>query len=631
MIVSDKAVRKLDQLLAAIEAEYQFEKNEAVDAIKNIPLKVLKEQGKCLYPLMVKRIEYDKAEYVVVEFEWTNDAGYTHQFQPGRKARIFTTKDQTLFIEGTVSKAGKDYIKISTRLDEEPDWIHEGKIGVYLLHDDFTFREAIKAVKAVKDSSSKKINELVELVYGEEEFKSVNEEGKQTHHNDLNALQNKAVSIVQHDIPFFLLHGPPGTGKSTTLAYAIREKLNSEKQILFCAPSNTAVDVMTEKLRDLGINVLRIGNPVKISRNTIESSLDYKVIHHPDQKNLKDLKKRAEELHRMAGKYKRVFGKEEREHRKLLYTEAKKMTREVIEHEEQLERSLLSEAQVICCTPALSNAGFLEEMRFETLFFDEASQATDPLVWIPLLKCNKIILAGDHLQLGPTIKSKEATEKGLDKTMFEQGMTKNAPHITLAVQYRMHELIMGFSNKQFYSNQLVADDAVKQHRLKGDITSPILFIDTAGAGYNESSDDKSTSIKNDEEANFILNYLKEFFTQCEEPFSCGIVSPYSAQVNLIKSLLPEEWKNVMVSTVDGFQGQEKDMIIVSCVRSNESNEIGFLKDYRRMNVALTRARKKLVVVGDSATLAKDDFYNEMINYVEKAGGYDSVWNYSFDV
>lgn len=629
MNFSEKTLAHIEVLKKALDAEYEHEKLEAVDQIKQIPLRILQEQGKCWFPVMIKRVEYNKAEYVVVEIERPNETNQSHKFSTGKKVRVLSKQDENFFFEGVVFKSGQHSLKISTHLNEPPDWLNEGKIGIYVLHDDFTFKEARNALKELSNEKNKDTRVLAELFYGDEvALKSIVLKSKYELKN-LNEIQNKAVHFIEDTERIFLLHGPPGTGKSTTLANAIQQLLKGEKQILFTAPSNTAVDVMTEKLMELGIKVLRIGNPVKISRNTISASMEYQYLHNENFKVIKDLKKKSDELHKMAGKYKRVFGYEEREHRKLIYTEAKKMGKEAFEMEDQIEKFIIDEAQVICCTPAMVNDGYLREKKFNYLFFDEATQATEPVFWIPALKAKKIILAGDHLQLGPTVKSEEGKKLGLEKSIFEIGIEKMLPSIMLSVQYRMHKNIMQFSNQQFYKNGLVADIGNSERTLdtNEEWAKPVLFIDTAGCGFEDELDPKSLSVRNIEEANFCAKYLRYMIEHAGKINSIGLIAPYSAQVTYLKEKL-NDLDNVQVSTVDGFQGQEKDIILISCVRSNVDSEIGFLKDLRRLNVALTRARKKLIVVGDSATLASNTVYKDLIEYCEGIDSYSSVWNFS---
>lgn len=636
MNFSEKTLAHIEVLKKALNAEYDHEKQEAVDQIKQIPLRVLQEQGKCWFPVMIKRVEYNKAEYVVVEIERPNETNQSHKFSTGKKVRVFSKHDETFFFEGSVFKSGQHSLKISTHLNEPPDWLSEGKIGIYVLHDDFTFREARTALNDLANEKNKDARNLAELFYGDEaEIKFPEIRSKETLAN-LNEIQNKAVHLIEETERVFLLHGPPGTGKSTTLANAIQQLLKSsasngsdgEKQILFTAPSNTAVDVMTEKLMEMGVKVLRIGNPVKISKNTLAASLEYRFLNSENFKLIKDLKRKSDELHKMAGKYKRVFGKEERDQRQLIYTEAKKMGKEAFEMEDQIEKYIIDEAQVICCTPAMVNDGYLREKKFNYLFFDEATQATEPVFWIAAMKAKKIILAGDHLQLGPTVKSDEGKKLGLEKSIFETGIQKKLPSIMLSVQYRMHKLIMGYSNKQFYKNGLVAHEK-NAYRILDAIeewTKPVLFIDTAGCGFEDEVDPKSLSVRNIEEANFCAKYLRLLIEHTGKANSIGLIAPYNAQVTYLKEKL-NDLENVQVSTVDGFQGQEKDIILISCVRSNVDGEIGFLRDMRRLNVALTRARKKLIVVGDSATLASNKFYKELIEYCESIDSYSTAWDY----
>lgn len=632
MELSFPTQKHLQQLQKALQAEYDWEKEEAVAATQKIPLHVLQETGKCLFPVMVKRTEYNRAEYLVIEIEKNPlQQAQSHLFGTGKKVRVFSKNtNEELFADGTISKAGQQTITVTTRLDDEPEWIDKGKIGLYLLHDDFTYREALKALDTLQHKPPKHTIQLLEMLYGDTEVKD-NANGSGTDDiTTLNEVQNKAVNDILKAEKLFVLHGPPGTGKSTTLAHAIQQTLKREKQVLYCAPSNTAVDVMTEKLMEMGVEVLRIGNPVKISPSTLHASLEYRFTHHEQFRLMKELRKKSDELHTMAGKYKRTFGHEEREHRKLMYSEAKKMSREVYEMEEQIERYLVDSAQVICCTPAMSNDGLLESREFPVLFFDEATQATEPIFWIPALKAKKVIMAGDHLQLGPTVKSDTAKKLGLEHSVFEKAIQRGLKGVMLQEQYRMHEKIMRFPAQKFYANALSAHASVAQRTLgsKTGFDQPFLFIDTAGSGYSEEQDEKSLSIRNPEEAQFVINFLNLLLDQVGQHHSVGIITPYSAQVKYFQELVDAE-KGIQISTVDGFQGQEKDIIIISCVRSNETGEIGFLQDTRRMNVALTRARKKLVVVGDSATLGSHAFYQDLLSYAEEVEGYTTIWEFTF--
>jgi len=331
----------------------------------------------------------------------------------------------------------------------------------------------------------------------------------------------------------------------------------------------------------------------------------------------------------MAGKYKRNFGHAEREQRRLLYREARDLGKEASELESALIDSMLQQAQVVCCTPVGSNSHWLKDHNFKTVIIDEAGQALEPMCWIPIRKAQKIVLAGDPLQLPPTVKSKGAEKLGLSVTMLERCINQEEQVSLLDTQYRMHETIMGFSNQWFYKGALKAHESVAQHQVGGSENRAFEFIDTAGCGFDEEREDEKSSSANSGEAGILIQHLQAFMDSLpdgDRP-SIGIISPYKAQVHCLKRMLAEAEIKVSVNTVDAFQGQERDVIYISTVRSNDQGIIGFLSDYRRMNVALTRARKKLVVNGDSATLGGQQFYQEFLNYAEQKEAYRSAWEF----
>ncbi|HRD38586.1 MAG TPA: AAA domain-containing protein, partial [Bacteroidia bacterium] len=396
-------------------------------------------------------------------------------------------------------------------------------------------------------------------------------------------------------------------GKTTTLVQAIRLTLQNEKQVLVCAPTNTAVDLLTEKLLEQGISVLRVGHPARISEELISSSVDGQVQNHQYYKDIKNLRKNAEEYFRMAGKYKRVFGKEDAAQRAAFYAEAKNCIKEARLLEEHVVNSLFESAQVICCTPVTSTNRGLQKKIFQTLFFDEASQALEPMVWIPLIKCNRVIFSGDHFQLPPVVKSIKAKKEGLDITLLDRCIKLEGVSSLLTRQYRMHNAIMSFSNAYFYNNELEADITVKEALLdatsESDLLSlPVELIDTAGCSFDEVQNPETLSLFNTGEADLLYKHLNLLLEQyaysySEQKISVGIISPYKEQIELLKEKLSEQnmegkpIEHISVKTIDGFQGEERDVIYISLVRSNTESEIGFLSDIRRMNVALTRARK----------------------------------------
>jgi predicted DNA helicase len=428
---------------------------------------------------------------------------------------------------------------------------------------------------------------------------------------------------------------------------AIRLVLQTEKQVLVCAPTNTAVDLVTEKLMEQGINVLRVGHPARVSEGLLKTTIDGQVQGHEHYKDIKNLRRNAEEYFRMAGKYKRSFGKEEAKQRAMYYTEAKNCIKESRLLEDYIVSSLFDNAEVICCTPVTSTNKALAKKQFNTLFFDEASQALEAISWIPLLKCRRVIFSGDHFQLPPVVKSMKAKQEGLDETMLDRLTKYENVSALLTRQYRMHRHIMQFSNAYFYNNELEADVTVKDTLLSLNENFPVLnvpieLVDTAGCSFDELQNPETLSMSNKGEADLLFKHVELLLQQYQlsgeqQKIDIGIISPYKEQIELLKEKLQEfDYANypvreLAVKTIDGFQGEERDVIYISLVRSNSNSEIGFLSDIRRMNVALTRAKKKLVVIMDTATIGNHPFYKAFIEYCETHGFYKSAWEYNYEV
>jgi ATP-dependent RNA/DNA helicase IGHMBP2 len=435
------------------------------------------------------------------------------------------------------------------------------------------------------------------------------------------------------------VHGPPGTGKTTTLVQAILALIGRDgRQILVTAPSNTAVDLLSEKLSDLGLNVLRIGNPARVSEGQQALTLDSRIAEHPGAKEIKKLKRKAGEFRDMAHKYKRNFGPAEREQRKALFDEARNLMKDVDRIEGNILTDLLSRAQVITATLVGANHPVIRDRKFDTVVIDEAAQALEPASWIPALKARRLILAGDHCQLPPTVKSASAASGGLGVTLLEKNTLLHPEAVVLLEQqYRMHNLIMGYSSRVFYENRLKAHPTVAGHLLF-ETDTPLSFIDTAGCGYEEKQE--GTALSNPEEAAFLLKHVTLLVSELESHYSgpdfpsIAIISPYRLQVQLLQELtqhspvLRKYANKIAVNTIDSFQGQERDIVYIGMTRSNPDNRIGFLSEIRRMNVAMTRARKKLVVIGDGATLAQTPFYSGFIDYAGQQSAWHSAWEFS---
>ena len=636
---------RLHQLrkLLKIEREEDYEQYKQHFSRNNINYR--KENGVTWYPVVITNSQIGVGEYLSLEIERTSNHNEPHLFSGGKMAALFSNAHQDADqLNGTIKILGPNKIRLTLTVDELPDWCDDGKLGINLMFDEASYREMDIAMEKVINASHSRLAQLRDVLYEvkKPEFEKVDES---IIISGLNESQNKAVQKIISAKDVAIIHGPPGTGKTTTLVQAIRETLKTEKQVLVCSSSNTAVDLLTEKLHREGINVLRLGNPARISEEVMTNTLDAKMAKHASYKELKNYRKTADEYFRMAGKYKRVFGKEERHQRQAFYNEARKLLSDARTLEDYILDEQFNRAQVIACTPVGSASRMMRDKQFTTLFIDEAAQALEPMCWIPITRSNRVIFAGDHFQLPPTVKSKLAEAGGLKETLFEHCMHIKNVSVMLDTQYRMHEKIMNFSNSKFYGGNLKAHQSVKDNVLSFDkdeilLNTPVEFIDTAGCGFNEIINPESLSITNPEEAQLLLKHLKLVLNQYSynnkeaRLITVGVISPYKAQVQYLTEQIAndEELKNysfpIAIKTVDGFQGQERDVIYISLVRSNEQREIGFLNDIRRMNVAITRAKKKLVLIGDSATLANHPFYKDFFDYAESIGAYKTAWEFA---
>ena len=460
----------------------------------------------------------------------------------------------------------------------------------------------------------------------------------------LNDSQNKACEKIANAKDVAIIHGPPGTGKTTTLIQAIQEAVDARLSILVSAPSNAAVDLLVEKLTDVGISTLRLGHPARVEEKILNQTMDAQTANHESYRDLKKLRKDIDHYLKLAKQYKRSFGPEERRQRKMLFDEVGRI-REAAKHlEEYISFDIFQKTQVFASTLVGSSSNYLKGMIFDVVFIDEAAQGLEAATWIPILKAKKVVFAGDHLQLPPTIKSYEAAKEGLAITLMEK-VIQRKPQVAelLQVQYRMKAEIMGFSNEYFYQGKLQAAENTKQHFFEYEAI--LEWIDTAGAAYTDRQEEESLSTFNPEETLFACKYLNELIKRIgistfkENGWTIGLIAPYSAQVRYLRSLIFEsfDFPNlkafadlITIDTVDGFQGQERDLMLISLTRSNERGEIGFLADERRMNVALTRAKRKLVLIGDSSTLASNSFFDSLLGYFEEKSGYRSVWEFMGD-
>ncbi len=627
--------------LDALKTEREEDRKLYLQQTEHTSVSERRTNGLTWYPVAIRGSETGLGDYITLEIERTTHHHLAHQLRSGMPAALFSNHDPANDrLSGVISFLSGNRLKIKFQKDELPEWTHQGKLGVDLLFDENSYEEMIYALKTA-ESLVNNVQEgrLVRVITGETS-PAFTEKTAFPQISELNTSQMRALNQVIASQDLAIIHGPPGTGKTTALVRTIKTILTTEQdKILVVAPSNTAVDLLTERLFAEGISVLRIGNPARVSEQLLQHTLEYKTDLHSGARQIKSLRKRAAEFKNMAHRYKRNFGKAERDQRRALFNEANKIMREVDMLEAYIVEDIIGNTQVITATLVGANHYTVKHLRYGTAVIDEAGQSLEPACWIPILKAQRLVLAGDHLQLPPTIKSTSGLVKEeLGITLLEKCVQRHPSSVTLLEeQYRMNEAIMNFSSTTFYQGRLKAHESVAAHVVfEGD--QPLEYIDTAGCGFDEKSEGTSTA--NPDEAALLISHLTQLISTLEdnglppEHFpSVAIISPYKQQVTGIRELLASHevmakyGNNISVNTVDSFQGQERDIVYISMTRSNSHGEIGFLADIRRMNVAMTRARKKLVVVGDSATLSNHPFYMKFITYAESVGSHKSAWEF----
>lgn len=598
-----------NQLLECIqlemrEQENRFKLNDAAG------LKILKVSGSALHPIKITRKYFGYADYPELEF-YLPYMGETSNFRSNSAIEFLLEGEES--IKGVF--LGLEGSKGAVRLfaPEFPDWTEDRDVVVKLAPDQYTselMQEAIRNISTVPSLKS-----LFEKIHGNEPFgeKTETKESVSFKNQNLNDSQKSAVRGILENEDLMLLHGPPGTGKTTTLVEGIVQQARKEKRILVSAPSNAAVDTIAKALLKNGVQILRVGNTLKVDDAIFPFTNEGKMQGSKEQKNIKRLKVQAEEFRRMALQYKRRFGKEERQQRSLLFQEVKRIRKEIRDLHDYFDSKLLDKAEVILGTPIGLKNALKSESAFDVLVIDEAGQAIEPQAWIVIPMAKSWVFAGDPFQLPPTVLSDAAAQKGLNISILERCFKNTRNTHFLDTQYRMRKSIAQFSSNYFYSGDLQTPKHLE------DLAQHVTFFDTAGTGFEEQSGPDGTSLMNEGELSIITKLIAH---ENLDITRLSFISPYSGQIALAKEQLESELRT---STIDSFQGQECETVIISLVRSNGDANIGFLKDYRRMNVAMTRAKEQLFIIGDSATIGRDPFYAQFLEYVEQANGYKSAW------
>lgn len=651
-------IQALLQQRTLLQLEYYTEKEAFRKLTEQMGMQRKVKRGDAWFPLQVGKSFYNSLNQTAIEVFRTSDQDIEHNFEFGRPVMFFRSEGSEelkyFSFTGTVSYVDGDRMVVTVpdsapllELQQSTD-----PIGVQLSFDETSYKLMFEALDRVMKAKNNRLAYLRDLFYSHQKAGRFSFEPMKFPW--LNPTQERAVNEVLWAKDVAIVHGPPGTGKTTTLVEAINETLMRESQVLVCAQSNMAVDWISEKLEDRGINVLRIGNPTRVNDKMLGFTYERRFESHADYPQLWAIRKAIRELRKNRKKGSENY------HQKM-----DRLKSRAAEIELRINAELFGEARVIACTLVGSAHHLLEGMKFGTLFIDEAAQALEAACWIPMKRASRVILAGDHYQLPPTVKSIAALRAGLGKTLMER-IAENKPEVVtlLKIQYRMNDEIMRFSSDWFYGGKVESAPQIK-YRSVLDYDHPITWIDTSneenqitieGEDAPEDSASTASSVSaanqnsdlnfkeqfvgesfgriNKAEAELTLLTLAEYFTKIgkqrvlEERIDVGIISPYRAQVQYLKKLIKkyEFFKPyrrlISVNTVDGFQGQERDVILISLVRSNDEGQIGFLKDLRRMNVAMTRARMKLIILGNKDTMTKHPFYKKLWEYVEAINNYE---------
>ena len=616
-------MQDLQQQSAMLQKEYEYEKELYRQQTREAGIPKRIQQGVCWFPVKLGADRYNSLNQLTVEVTRTETEETEHSFEYGCPVcffRISADRQIRYFNFSAVISYVQDNKMVVVLPGPQvlPELVVTGELGVQLYFDDTSYKTMFAALREVAEAKGNRTARLREVLLGK--APALRRETGPVRFPWLNASQEKAVNQVLCAKEVAVVHGPLGTGKTTTLVEAVYETLHRENQVMVSAQSNTAVDWIAEKLVDRGIPVLRIGNPTRVNDKMLAFTYERRFEAHSDYPELWQIRKTIRE---MTGRL-RKSGREDRER---LHNQLTKLRVRATGLEIRIDTELFTEARVIACTLVGAASRVLERKRFSSLFIDEAAQAIEAACWIAISRADRVILAGDHCQLPPTIKCIEAARGGLGRTLLEKVVLHKPETVSLLkIQYRMHEDIMRFPSRWFYHDELEAAPEVKYRGIL-DFDTPVSWIDTSELDLQEKAVAEGTGRLNTGEAELLVRELKNYMERIgirrilEEHIDFGVISPYRAQVHYLRHLLKKEpffrpcRRLITVHTVDGFQGQERDVIMISLVRANEKGQIGFLRDLRRMNVAITRARMKLLILGEAVTLTRHPFYRELYEYI----------------
>lgn len=625
-------ITELQNQFELLQKEYNFEKEAYKKQTEQVGIWKKKQQGLCWYPVIAEKSYYNSLNQFVVEVVRTDDKEVEHSFEYGKPVCFFRVGG-----EGSIHYFSWS-VQISYVQDDKmvvilpnPEALielqHANTFGVQLYFDETSYKAMFAAITSVMNAKNNRLAHLRDVLLGKNA--AMERHLMPIRFPWLNSTQEEAVNKVLRAKDVAVVHGPPGTGKTTTLEEAICETLQRENQVLVCAQSNTALDWIAEKLIDRGISVLRIGNPTRVNDKMLSFTYERRFEAHPDYPELWSIRKAIRDMQRS-------MRRKNQDERETIRNRMSRLRFRATELELAIDASLFDQARVVASTLIGASNRVLESHRFTSLFIDEAAQALEAACWVAINKADRVVFAGDHFQLPPTIKCLDAARGGLSETLMQKVATRKPLAVSLLkIQYRMHDDIMGFPSAWFYNDELIAAAEVKNRGILA-YDTPLVWINTDESDSSEAQLEGSLSKINKTEANVLIETLHEYIEKIgkerilDEKIDFGLISPYKAQIQYIRSLIKKDGyfkpfkKLITVHTVDGFQGQERDVIIISLVRSNNEGQIGFLQDLRRMNVAITRARMKLIILGNASTLTKHSFYKQLYDYIKKKGKIISV-------